>query len=76
MLDGMYLCKLRSNIVDNSVEQPTCRRFVLPLTFPKNLPQGKNAITNPQFSKAKAISQGENKFNLIPEILTKNGCEM
>lgn len=76
ILDGMYLCKLRRNVVE-SVSQPTCRRFVIPLTVSKYQPEenNTNVLANTMYS-AQALRLDENKFSLIPKILTAPGCEM
>lgn len=70
ILDGMYLSKLRNNIVEN-VSQPTCRRFVIPLSIPKGGREGSNVLGN---SPAKAVRYGDSKLILTPQILTEPGC--
>lgn len=74
ILDGMYLCKLRSNIVEDNA-QPSGRRFVIPLGNWKDKTIGVNLVTL-EGTKATAVRTGNNTVTLTADVFTEPGCEM
>jgi hypothetical protein len=75
ILDGMYLSKLRSNIVEKN-SQPECRRFILPLVnTSEEYIRGQNYVQS-ESTFAEALYRSGNKFTLFPDILTEPGCDM
>lgn len=74
ILDGMYLCKLRCNIVEDNA-QPSGRRFVIPLGNHKEMPCSTNLVTL-EGTKATAVRTGNNTITLSSDAFTEPGCEM
>lgn len=74
ILDGMYMCKLRNNIVEDNA-QPSGRRFVIPLGNHKEMPCGTNLVKL-EGTRATAVRNGNNTITLTADVFTEPGCEM
>ncbi|CAL8110508.1 unnamed protein product [Orchesella dallaii] len=74
ILDGMFLCKLRRNMIEDNA-QPSGRRFVIPLGSTKEMPMNSNLVKL-EGSRATALRTGSNCVTLSPDVFTEPGCEM